>query len=532
MLDRISKCLVKFRRLPTAAAVVAFALPAFADSTTLRIAMNASLGGIDPVFNTATYARDHGYLVYDQLFALDSEGNPQPQMVGDYSVSDDGLEYSFTLREGLRFHDGAPVEAEDAVASILRWKDKDTVGRTLFRAGAKLEVVDEKTFTLTLEKPFGLVLDAMARSTANALFVMPKEVAATPASEQITSAVGSGPFIFDSENWRPGDKAVYRRNPDYVPRDEPADGLAGGKRALVDVVEWVTIPDANTAVSALIAGEIDVLEQPPLELYPMIEATPGVRLEVIDPNGRMVWIRPNHLNPPLDDPRARRAILLSVNQKANMQAVGAQEGDYYEFCGAYFLCGTPLETSAGAEGLGAPQHEAAQALLNEMGYDGEEIVLLQATDAAANSAATLVLADGLRKSGFNVKLEAMDWGTLSQRRNVKDIDGEGAWHLFITTVSALDAGSPLVNPYLASPCPNSIAGFSCSEELEAAREAWWSEPDADKRRELLDAVQIEAYKHLPYINGGQWRTFAAVQESVQGIRPITVPVFWGVSKSE
>ena len=175
----------------------------------LKVVLVSDLKGIDPVFNTATYAAYHGYLVYDQLFALDSRGKPQPQMVDSWEVSPDRKTWKFRLRNGLKFHDGSPVRAADAVASILRWKDRDVVGKALFSAGARLEAVDDRTFTLALSAPFGLVLDALAKPLSNALFVMPEAVAKTPATSQISSAVGSGPFIFVKEEWRPGSKAVY-----------------------------------------------------------------------------------------------------------------------------------------------------------------------------------------------------------------------------------------------------------------------------------------------------------------------------------
>ena len=271
----------------------------------LKVVLAVDMRGIDPVFNTAAYAAYHGYLVYDQLFALDSRGKPQPQMVDAWEVSADRKAWKFRLRSGLKFHDGSPVRAADAVASILRWKDREVVGKALFSAGARLEVVDDLTFTLELRDSFGLVLDALAKPLSNALFVMPEAVARTPATAQISSAVGSGPFIFVKEEWRPGSKAVYVRNPDYVPRKEKPDGLAGGKVPKVDRVEWLSMPDPTTAISALGAGEIDYLQNPAMDTWPVLKANPKVRFVTVDPTGSMIWIRPNHLQPPFDNPKAR-----------------------------------------------------------------------------------------------------------------------------------------------------------------------------------------------------------------------------------
>jgi peptide/nickel transport system substrate-binding protein len=501
----------------------------------LKVVLGSDLRGLDPVFNTATYAAYHGYLVYDQLFALDSRGKPQPQMVDSWEVSPDRKAYKFRLRDGLKFHDGSPVRAADAVASILRWKDRDIVGKAMFSAGAKLEAVDDRTFTLTLRDPFGLVLEALSKPTANALFVMPETVAKTPATAQISSAVGSGPFIFVKEEWRPGEKAVYVRNPDYVPRKEKPDGLAGGKVVKVDRVEWLSMPDPTTAISALGAGEIDYLQNPAMDTYPVLKANPKVRFVTVDPTGSMIWIRPNHLQPPFDNPKARQALLHTVDQTAILQAIGAPAENARPFCGSFFMCGTPTETKAGTAGLEKPDFDKARALLNESGYDGRPVVFLQPSDLSANFNATVVVADGMRKAGFKVDVQPLDWGTVSQRRNNKgpvdlQAGNKGGWNLFITVATALDASTPLTNVYLATPCPNDVAGFPCDEELQRLRRSWWESTDEAERAKLADQIQVRAYQVVPYVNGGQWKQFTAVRTNVSGLGQSTVPVFWEVSK--
>ncbi|SEP50683.1 peptide/nickel transport system substrate-binding protein [Rhodospirillales bacterium URHD0017] len=496
----------------------------------LKVVLVSDLKGIDPVFNTATYAAYHGYLVYDQLFALDSKGKPQPQMVDTWEVSADRKTWKFRLRGGLKFHDSSPVRAADATASILRWKDRDVVGKALFSAGAKLEAVDDLTFTLALSDPFGLVLDALAKPLSNALFVMPEAVAKTPATAQISSAVGSGPFIFVKEEWRPGAKAVYVRNPHYVPRQEKPDGLAGAKVAKVDRVEWLSIPDANTAISALTAGEIDYLQNPAMDTYPVLKADKKVRFVTVDPTGSMVWIRPNHLQPPFDNPKARQALLHVIDQTAILQALGAPAETARPFCGSFFMCGTPLETSAGTAGLDKPDLEKARALLKESGYDGRPVVFMQPSDLAANFNATVVVAEAMRKAGFKVDIQPLDWGTLSTRRNNKGPVDKGGWNLFITVATALDASTPLTNPYLATPCPNDVAGFPCDEELQRLRRSWWESTDEAERAKLADQIQVRAYQVVPYINGGQWKQYTAVRTNVSGLGETTVPVFWEVAK--
>ena len=516
-----------------AAVLAAFAAPAAAQpapSGTLRIVLQNPLASVDPVVSTAAFVRNHGFLVYDQLFALDSRGEARPQMVERHEVSADGMTYRFTLREGLAFHDGQPVRAADAVASIRRWGQRDIAGRALLGATGAMEVVDDRTFTIRLSRPFGLVTEALARPTASALFVMPERIAATPANTAFTDATGSGPFIFRAQDFLPGERAIYLRNPAYRPRQEPADGLAGGKVALLARIEWLGISDPATAAAALQSGELDFLEAPTPDVLPTLVRNRNIRTFALNPVGSMAWLRPNHQIPPFNDPRARQALLYLVNQHENLQAIGVAPSEQVPYCPAYFLCGTPLESSAGAEGLREVNIERARALLREAGYNGQRVVFLNATDAAVNNAVTLTMAENMRRAGLNMDVVATDWATLSQRRNRREGVEQGGWNLFVTVANVLDAENPLVNVYLGSPCEGGLAGWPCDEELERLRRGWWEEADPAKRRALLDQVHARAYAVLPYINAGQFRVLAAHRANVEGLRPTIIPVFWGVSK--
>ncbi len=279
-------------------------VPASAESV-LRIVPHADLKNLDPIWTTAYITRNHGYMVYDTLFAQDEELNIHPQMVGEHSVSDDGLVYTFTLRDGLTWHDGDPVKAEDCVASIQRWGQKDGMGQKLMDFTKELKAVDDKTFTLTLNEPYGLVLDSIGKISSNTPFMMKKEHAETDPNQQVPEVVGSGPFRFVKEEWVPGAKVVYAKNEDYVPRSEPASGAAGGKVVHFDRVEWIYIPDPATAMNALINGEVDLWETPAVDMVPLLEQNENIELAVIDPLGTQGWLRPNHLHPPFDNPKAR-----------------------------------------------------------------------------------------------------------------------------------------------------------------------------------------------------------------------------------
>jgi peptide/nickel transport system substrate-binding protein len=163
----------------------AAAPPAEAQST-LRVVMHSDLKILDPIWTTAYIVRNHGYLVYDTLFAMDAKGEVKPQMVDKYEVSPDQRTYTMTLRDGLLWHDGKAVTAEDCVASIKRWAAKDSMGQKMMGFVKELQVVNPKTFRIMLNEPTGLVLGALGKPSSNVPFMMPKRVADTDPNTQIS----------------------------------------------------------------------------------------------------------------------------------------------------------------------------------------------------------------------------------------------------------------------------------------------------------------------------------------------------------
>src|SRR6266403_4718522 len=279
---------------------------------TLRFIPQADLRSIDPIWTTAYVTRNFGYLVFDTLFALDKDFKPQPQMVDSWTVSDDKLTYKFTLRDGLKWHDGQPVRAADCIASIERWAKRDQFGQKLIEAVASMTDTDDKNFTIALKRPFPLLLNALGKLSSNVPFMMPERLAKTDAFQQIPEAIGSGPFKFVKEEWVPGSKAVFVRNADYVPRKEPPSLAAGGKVAKIDRVEWLYIPDAATAAAALNAGEADWYEQPPVDILPVFKSNKDVVVANVDPLGSQGLMRFNFLNPPFNNQKMRQAVLALV----------------------------------------------------------------------------------------------------------------------------------------------------------------------------------------------------------------------------
>ena len=288
----------------------------------LKIVPHADLKNTDPIWTTAYITRNHGYMIYDTLFAMDETFNVHLQMAGSHSVSDDGLVHTITLRDGLKWHDGSAVESADCIASIARWGKRDGMGQQLMAQVTSMDAVDNKTFTITLSQPWGLLTTALGKMSSNVPFMMPAEKAATDAFEQVPAPlIGSGPYKFIESEWVPGSIAVYEKFTDYVPRSEPASGASGGKVAHYDRVEWLYIPDQQTAMNALINGEVDFFEAPQSDLFDILEAADGVHTELDDNYGSQGWLRINHLNAPFDNVKARHAIQLLVDQELYLQAI-------------------------------------------------------------------------------------------------------------------------------------------------------------------------------------------------------------------
>src|SRR6202795_2489098 len=512
---------------------VGLATPALAAGKTITAVMHSDLRIIDPGFTTAYITRDHGYMVYDTLLATDSSFKIQPQMA-DWKVSDDKLTYTFTLRDGLKWHDGAPVTAEDCVASLKRWGRNDSMGQKLMDFTASLEATDEKTMTLKLKEPYGLVLESIGKPSSYAPFMMPKRLAETPASQQIKEQIGSGPFKFVAAEFQPGVKVVYEKNTDYLPRKEAPSWTSGAKVVKVDRVEWITMADAQTAVNALQSGDIDFMEIPPFDLVPVLAANKDLKVEILSKLGFQTIGRMNFLYPPFDNVKVRRAAFVAMNQKDVLDAlVGNPE--YYRICGAIFACGSPLATDVGSETLVKGNGMAeAKRLLADSGYDGTPVVVLAAGDVVTLKAQPIIAAKLLREAGFKVDVQATDWQTVVSRRASQKPPKEGGWNMFFTNLTAADIVNPVANLQISGRGSNGgWFGWPEDAKLEALRDAFSRSSSPEEQKKIATDIQREVYDQVIYIPLGQYLLTSAWRKSLSGVLdgPAT-PVFWNVDKSE
>ena len=496
---------------------------------TIRFVAQADLKVLDPVWTTGYITRNHGYLVYDTLFGTDERQQVKPQMVDHSTVSADGMKYTFTftLRDGLRWHDGQPVRSEDCVESLKRWGKRDRFGGLLMAHTGKIASVDRKTFTLELAERFGPVLDALGKPSSNVPFMMPARIAATAPDKQIKEIVGSGPFKFVRDEWQPGHQAVYVRNPDYVPRNEAASGSTGGKKAYLDKVIWRYMPDPDEASAALAGGEVDWWEAPPLGFLPKIEQNPALRTLLLDPLGTQGWLQPNHLHPPFNNKKAREALLHMMDQVTYLYLALGQS-KYYHPCPAIFPCNSPYATTVGAEPLIKHDLARARQLVKESGYDGRPVVVIHVTDFPFLDKAALVTRQRLETIGFNVDLKVMDWSTSLVVRARREAPSDGGWNIIHTWWRADDVISPAVHFGVSGAGPDAWFGWPNIPQLPKLTTDWLRTTDQTKRKQLAADIQRVALGEVAYVPWGEWLWPTAFRHNVQGVLKFTAPLFWNV----
>jgi peptide/nickel transport system substrate-binding protein len=502
-----------------------------AGARVLRFVPQADLGGLDPIAISSNVIRNHGYMVWDTLYGVDHQFRTHPQMAEGHLFEDDGRTCTITLREGLKFHDGERVRAEDCVVSLRRWMRRSPMGQVLASRTEELAALDDKRFRFRLKSRFPLLIDALAVPSNPQPFIMPARLAATDAFQQIREPTGSGPFRFVMGEFRQGARAVWERNPGYVPSSGGGSGLTAGPKVVhFDRVEWTIIPDAGTAAAALTAGEVDWLEQMPAEIQMLLGRNRSLLLEPIDPMPLPGQFRFNHRQPPFDNPAIRRAFLPAISQEDFMTAiVGPDPAKYVKDMG-FFTPGSPFASDEGLAPLTGPRSiERAKQALKEAGYKGELVRLIGTTDIISTTAQAQVAADLLRRLEINADVVLTDWGTVAQRRMNKGPLDQGGWSIACFATSGMDFVNPVTHLQLRSDGANAAPGWPDLPEVEALRAEWLEAPDLPAQQAIARRIQAAAMQGLPYIPTGAYYSITAHRRTLVD-RVKGFAIFWGIRK--
>ncbi len=521
----------------SAAAGAAAALPRVttaqpAQNRVLKMVPQANLTSLDPIWTTANITRNHGHMIYDSLYGLDANFAPQPQMAEGHVLEDGGRSVTITLRPGLKFHDGEPVRAQDAVPSLTRWMKRNPFGQKLETVVDAVEVVDDRRLRFRLKRPFPLLFKALGQVSNSPAFIMPERLARTDPFQQVREAIGSGPFRFNAREYNSGSLVVYERFADYQPSPVGTPSLtAGPKVAHFDRVEWHIIVDAATAAAALQTGEIDWYEQPPPEIQQLLRRNRAIAIEAIDPLPLTGILRFNHLHAPFNDKRLRQALLPAIAQEDFMQAVVGTDRALFSTGVGMFTPGTPLANDAAIGPLTGPRSvDRARAMMREAGYTNQLMRLIGPTDILAPAALTQVGADLVRRLGFNADVVLTDWGTTVQRRTSREPVERGGWSMLFTAFSSVDFADPAAHFPLRGNGNNAWFGWPTIPRLEELRDAWFEAPDLATEQRLAREMQTVAMDELPYIPCGAYLSMTALRRNLTGRVP-GLALFWNLRRT-
>lgn len=381
---------------------------------TLIVAMASEPDNLDPMKVTRSDVPGYTMLMVEGLFHIDAEGQPQPHLVDHYDVSADGLSYTFTLRSGIRFHDGQPLTVQDVLASYERWINWGQ-GREVADVVTQVEAVDDLTFVLTVSEPYPLLVSMMAIPAGTGLYVYPKSVIDEIGLADMQSAVGTGPFVFD--RWQRGSVLRVKRNVDYQARTEPTSGYAGDQTPWVDFIEYRLIPDAAVRLAGIESGEFDFAHDIPSDFYESVLSNPSLR--AIRMVGAPLFIqidRSYGLTPSgwTGNQRFRQALSLALDKHQLAATLGHPDFSSADDCN---LAVPPAwRTDICQERYHDYDPERARQILEEIGYNGEQLTYVTNPSREPFFNPALLAVQMLREVGINIELLPVDAATLLEMR--------------------------------------------------------------------------------------------------------------------
>jgi len=514
--------------LAGAAALAAPSIVRAEVQTTITFVPHADLASLDPVWTTADITRNFALAAYDTLYGYDAQFKAQPQMVEGHTTANDGKQWDLTLRDGLKFHDGSPVLARDCVATIKRWARRYPMGQALLIRTDELSALSDRIIRFRLKKSFPLLPEALAEPQSS---IMAERLAKTDAFEQIKEAMGSGPFKYVASQRIPGQRVVFEKNPDYIPRPNGTPSFSAGPKVVyIDRVVWNFVQDPSTASAALAQGEVDWWENPTIDLVPQLKRNKDLVLTVKDRTGEIGCLRFNHLFPPFDNPAIRRVVLSAIDQKEVMTAVAGAEPTLIKTDVGLFVPGTPMASTVGVEITRGPKDlDKIKKDLAAAGYQGERVVVLAASTVPTIFAEAQVATDVLQRIGVNIDLQVMEWGSVVARRASREPIDKGGWNIFYTYLGGMGNISPGPDIAIRASGADAWFGWPTDPKMEALREAWFDAPDLEAQQKICRDIQEHFWQNPSYVPLGMYDQPTGFRSSLQDVRD-GWPQFYGVRR--
>lgn len=482
----------------------------------LHIAINAAPPTLDQPTSTATASRDATRLIFESLVATDSEFRPVP-VLAESIETDDNQTYVFKLRQGIKFHNGKEMTAEDVVASMYRWMEKSTVTGNVFN-DATWTAEDDYTVVLELAAPSTLTLDTMA-SAKQAAGIMPKEVIEAATAEGVQEFIGTGPYKL--VEWKQDQYIHYERYEDYQPVDMEPDGLIGRKEALVDEIYIHIVPDTSTRLAGLQSGEYDFIYGVPFDNYDQLVNDPNFET-LLTPSSNHILVF-NKVEGISTNFKLRQAINTGLNADDIMMAAFPNKDFYWLDSGYMDVNIVNWASTAGSEYYNQNDMEKAKQMLQDMGYNGEEFRLMATRDYDHHYNSAVVIYEQLKEMGINASLEIYDWPTLNDKMD-NDL---GAWDAFVTSSSTVSTP-----PQLIALSPSFGGGVNDQKVIDLMKQIE-NAPTIEEAQALWDELQLYAWEELlPIVNLGGFNALYAYSNKIEGVTATTGPIFWNVSKSE
>ena len=322
-----------------------------------------------------------------------------------------------------------------------------------------------------------------------------------------------------------------KNSPGYVPRSDGKPEFAAGPKVVhFDRVEWTVVPDPATAAGAMASGEFDWWENPTLDLIPQLKRSRNITVTVKDRSSANGIMRFNQLFPPFDNTAIRRLVVSAVNQREFMDAVAGIVPDLIRDRVGLVRAGN-ADGERGRRGdVGTVKDPSAlRKDLMAAGYKGEKIVVLAAVDYPTLNALAQVGADMLRRMGFNVDLQSLDWGTVQQRRASKEPIGKGGWHIFFTFQTSTQNITPAAATSLRAD-GKGWYGWPVDPEMEVLREAWFDAPDLAAQQRISRRYSEPVLPQPLVRAAGLYFQPTAYQTSLRDIRE-GLPQFYGVRRA-